>query len=520
VGIIKRQGIKGTLVSYIGIALGYINLMLIYPAVLEKDQIGLIMVMISVSGLFAVFCQLGMSNTAIRFFPMFRDENSGHRGIMALLLLIPVLGFILFLLFWWIFHPLLLAPYEENSPLLTHYSVYLLPLTFFMMGTMLLESWASIFQRITVPRIIREVVLKLLASCIAVLYFWQYISFDQFVLLFIATYALAFVMVIFYILNLGKWFFKPDLKFLNRGLIRQMAIYSLFIILGGVGSGLVTKVDQIMLSEFLGLESVAVYSIAMSIAVVIEIPMRALLQISTPIVAQAIADDDRVTLYNLYRRSSITQLIVGMFIFGCVWINADSLFDIMPKGDAFRAGRYVIFWIGLSKLFDLATSINGVIINNSKYYKVSLYLMGFLALLTIASNRIFIPWLGIVGAALATAISICIYNLLMLGFVYKKFNIQPFGMKTLVLTGVFVMALGVNAYLPDLGLKGFDLKIPVLSQWQWLQGIVYTIIYKTLVFSLIFCGLVWITKISPDLNDTLRNLLNRILRVLGIGKTA
>lgn len=511
-GVIKRQGIKGTLVSYIGIVLGYINLMLIYPAVLEKEQIGLISVMISVSGLFAVFCQLGMSNTAIRFFPQFRDDASGHRGLMVWLMLIPSAGFLLFLVLWFFLHPILLAPYQANSPLLTEYAHWLLPMTFFMMFSMLLESWSSIFQRITMPRIFREVVLKLISTLAVLLYHFGALSFPVFILLFVAGYAISFALLLFYIIHLGRWHWKPDWQFAAPGLLKQMAVYSLFIILGGVGSGLVTKVDQIMLSELSGLADVAVYTIAMSIAVVIEIPMRALLQITTPIVAQAIADNDKNTLNHIYRKSSITQLIAGMFIFGGVWINADLVFDLMPNGDAFRAGKFVIFWIGISKLFDLATSINGVIVNNSKYYRVSLYLMGALAVLTIITNRIFIPLLGIEGAALATAISVFVYNLMMLGFVFRKFEVQPFSLKTLYLLLIFTSALFLNMWIPIPDFSAVSLILP--QNLQSIGNILLQVMFRSLIFILIFALPVLLLKISPDINGALQSMVHRMVKML------
>lgn len=508
-GIIKRQGIKGTLVSYLGILLGYLNMMVIFPVCLEKEQMGLIAVMISAASLFAVFSQLGMSNTAIRFFPYFRDDTAHHKGLMVWLLLIPALGFLVFLMIWMIFREEILAPYQENAPLLVHYANWLIPVTLFMMLSMLLESWASIFQRITTPRIIRELGLKILATLSVLLYWQNLISFDVFILFFSASYLVAFILLVLYIIQLGRWHFVPDWSFINRKMGKEMAIYSLFIILGGVGSSIITRIDQIMISEMVGLDAVAVYTIAMSIAVVIEIPMRAMLQISTPIVAEAVAADNKEMLLNLYRKSTITQLIAGFFLFGGIWINTENIFGIMPKGNEFLEGKYVILWIGLSKLFDMATSINGTIINNSKYYRVSLYLMGFLALIAIGSNRIFIPMYGVEGAALATTISIFIYNVLMLGFVWIKFGIQPFQKNTLYLIMIMLFALGINTMLPALPANLLPTVTALPQKLANLTPVLGDILFRSIIFTLVFCGLTWILKISPDINLTIRDLIIR-----------
>lgn len=509
-GIIKRQGIKGTIVSYFGILIGYLNLMVIYPVFLQKDQIGLISVLIGSASLIAVFCQLGMSNTVIRFFPQFRDDEKDHRGLMVWMLIIPVFGFLLFLGVWLFFREQILQPYLAQSPLLVEQANWLIPISFFMMFSILLESWTSLFQRITTPRIIREVGLKLMATVAVLLYGTQLISFEVFLILFASSYGLASVLLMIYLFQLGRWHLVPDWGFVKPALLKEMAAYSFFIILGGVGSSLITRVDQIMLSEMIGLESVAIYTIAMSMAVVIEIPMRAMLQISAPIVAEAVSKEDKVTLHSLYQKSSITQLIAGGILFGGIWINVENIFAIMPRGQEFLAGKYVIFWIGLSKLFDLATSINGLIINNSKHYRVSLYLMGVLAILAIISNRIFIPDFGVNGAAFATALSLFIYNLLMLGFVWRKFQLQPFQWNTLKLLAIFILAIGFNELIPTVSYTPEIAKSLISKQLQYLIPLGLDVFARSLVFVGLFGGLAWILKISPDMNETIKNLVSRI----------
>ncbi len=514
-GIIKRQGIKGTVVSYLGILIGYLNMMIIFPMFLEKDQIGLISVLIGSASLIAVFSQLGMSNTVIRFFPNFRDDDRNHRGLMVWMLIVPALGYLVFLLLWLFFREAILQPYAEQSPMFVEHANWLLPMSLFMMFSLLLESWSSLFQRITTPRIIRELALKLMATLAVVLYGKGLIDFSVFLILFAASYGIGTVLLSIYLFQLGRWHIKPDWAFMTPLLRREMAVYSFFIILGGVGSSLITRIDQIMLSELVGLESVAIYTIAMSMAVVIEIPMRAMMQISAPIVAEAVAADDRQTLLSLYQKSSITQLIAGGLIFGGVWINVENIFAIMPQGQAFLAGKYVIFWIGLSKLFDLATSINGIIINNSKYYRVSLYLMAVLAVLAIVSNRIFIPDYGVNGAAFATALSLFLYNALMLIFVWVKFRMQPFQWNTFKLLIVFLFSLWVNSLI-----TGLEYNWPVLSGMPAVLvatlPVLFDLILRSAVFFLVFGGLCWGLKISPDLNETIKNLINRALKVLGI----
>ena len=84
--------------------------------------------------------------------------------------------------------------------------------------------------------------------------------------------------------------------------------------------------------------------------------------------------EDRKQLEMLYKKSSITQLIIGGFIFILVWFNIENIFKIIPHGNVYAQGIWVVFFIGLGKIFDMATGINQEIVGSSKYYKIDLFL--------------------------------------------------------------------------------------------------------------------------------------------------
>ena len=78
----------------------------------------------------------------------------------------------------------------------------------------------------------------------------------------------------------------------------------------------------------------------------------------------------------------------------------------MPKGEVYKVGKFVVLFVMLGKLIDMASGANGEIIGLSKYYKFNMYCILFLAVLTVVGNYFLIPALGVTGAALATAISL------------------------------------------------------------------------------------------------------------------
>ena len=112
-----------------------------------------------------------------------------------------------------------------------------------------------------------------------------------------------------------------------------------------------------------------------------------------------------------------------MFLLGGVWLCADALFDLMPKNqEAFRAGKYVILWLGLARVLDMMTGINAEIITYSKYYKFNMISMVSMAVLNISLSFLFLKVynLGILSPALATLAAVSMVNIWRLIFIYQK----------------------------------------------------------------------------------------------------
>ena len=72
-GVIKRQGIKQSLVNYLAVVIGAISTIFIYP--LDTETLGLARFIIDGSMFLAPFLMLGLNGVTIRFFPYFKDEE-------------------------------------------------------------------------------------------------------------------------------------------------------------------------------------------------------------------------------------------------------------------------------------------------------------------------------------------------------------------------------------------------------------------------------------------------------------
>ena len=74
-GVIKRQGIKNTIITYVGIAIGFVSLIFVQPHLLSSSELGLVRILLSFSSFIATVLPLGVSNINVRYFPFFKDES-------------------------------------------------------------------------------------------------------------------------------------------------------------------------------------------------------------------------------------------------------------------------------------------------------------------------------------------------------------------------------------------------------------------------------------------------------------
>ena len=79
-GIVKRDSIAITVLSYVGVVVGYVNKILLFPNFLSEEQVGLTSILVSLAVMYAQFSALGINSTVVKFFPFFRTPDRRHNG--------------------------------------------------------------------------------------------------------------------------------------------------------------------------------------------------------------------------------------------------------------------------------------------------------------------------------------------------------------------------------------------------------------------------------------------------------
>jgi O-antigen/teichoic acid export membrane protein len=471
-------------------AFGAINTVVIYPNVFKDnpEHFGLIQVILAYAIVVCTITTLGIPRTFLRFFPAIK--NKGQLYFLALIT--PLLGFLFASIAYFLFKENLFELLKA-SDLLKDNFFYIILLVFFIGFYDVLTSISRSFLSATTPIFINEVFLKFYSMSVLLLHWFDYISFSTFLQIYLFGYFLKFVILLLIQLINNRLTISFSLKNLK---LKEMLTYGVYVLIGGISIMLVTRIDIMMLGSMLedgtgeGLRQVAFYTVAFFIGNAIMVPGKSIAAISIPLIAKAWEQKNLHNIQTIYSKSSINQLIIGGVFFLCIWLNIDQVFSLLPKN--FQEGKWVVFYIGLSQLFNMATGLNGEIIVNSRYYRYDFITSVFLVFLTIITNFFFIQkYQSIEGAAIATAISVFMFNFIRLIVVKVKMNMQPFSLKTIYTILFLFIQYIILCYLPNSIYPLFD------------------IIWKSLIVFIISIPSILYFDFSEDISSFIKDLKAR-----------
>lgn len=218
--------------------------------------------------------------------------------------------------------------------------------------------------------------------------------------LYFMSLALSIAFSYFLALRSGKLVFrKPDFavipKFLSFGVPQLPASTAQWVL---------TLMDRILITRFLGLEELGLYFIANRVGMVLQFPYG---PYSTIVYTEASKKSDRGEDLRNYKKRALTLYLIGSAIAGIMLylampiylpflLGKDSTHPVMPT-----LVSVIILSIFVSVFFNIS-SIFWSVDNQGK--RIAIY-YGILAAMNIGLNFILIPRLGILGAAVSSAIA-------------------------------------------------------------------------------------------------------------------
>jgi O-antigen/teichoic acid export membrane protein len=490
-GVIQRQSIKNSLVNYLGVAIGAVSVIFIYPLI-AKEDLGAIQFALGTAILFAPIAGFAINMTTVRFFPFFKDDAQKNNGFLFLMSAATFLSTSIFAVVVYAFKAPISDLFQSDKQLFLNTLPYILAFTSLISFGNLFQSYTTLFNRIVVPALFQNLLIKIAQPILVLLFSLGLISFATVYKGMGLALSLMVMGLIGYLIFLKQFNLTPQFKSEKKAYFKEMLDYSAFNIIVVLGGVMAQRIDALLIPPLLGFGALAVFSIPSFIAEAIDVPRKALSSISAPLIAEAIAVNDTEKVRDIYQRSALLQLIIGSFLLVGAWVCADALFDLMPKnGDTYRAGKIIILILGLARVADMASGPNAEILSLSPLYRFNFVSFITLAALNLGLNLLFIKYFywGIMGSALATLIAITVINAWRLLYIYQKMRIQPLQPKMLIVVALAFVAYLAAAFTPSV-------HYPILT--ILLKGLVLTAVYGS--------GIVYF-KVSNDVNDMVRKIV-------------
>ncbi|WP_461450611.1 polysaccharide biosynthesis protein [Mucilaginibacter sp.] len=491
-GVIKQQTIKGTLYSYIGIGIGFISMIIIQPHALTPDEVGLIGILLSFSLLFSQFSVLGFGGT-VRYFPYFRSEEKKHHGYLFLSCIVALVGTVIFVGAIYLFKDQIIGRNQKNAHLFEKYYWYLVPLIIFTVYFNVFDQYARMMYNAISGKILREFTKRIFILITLILIYLKWVSFETFMVLWLIANAVPTLLLLIRLVRDKHFFLNPDFSLLNKEMRTNLITISVWGLMVGSSPLIFESIDDYMLNNKFGLAAAGIYTITFYVAAVISMPARSLYSIATTVIAEAWKTNDMKTIKSVYEKSCINQLVTTLFLFIIIWASIDDLFTYLPE--KYQLGKYVVLFIALGNLIDSATGINGVILSTSKYYRYDGTFYVLLIPVTVGFNLLLIPYYGITGPAIATALTLLIFNVFRYFFILKTCKIQPF-----TISSPIALAIGIAVYFAS------KFIIPQMGNH------IVDIILRSAFITIIYGGAVYFLKLSDDINIVVDNFVSKLKR--------
>ena len=489
-----KQSVLATIFSYVGVIVGYVNLLWLFPYVLSPTQIGLFKTVQDIALLLVPFAQLGIGHGITRFFPRLRGKEF---AFFSFSLIIATVGFFMVASLFFVFKTPIINAFAEKAPEVNNFLIVALLITFFSLFNSLLEAFCRSFLKIAIPSLIRDVFLRVFMAMLVIGYYFSFYSFDFMIWGMGAVYMLAMISIMLYMKR--EKIFKIDFnwKRITLPIKKEFLQYSLITLLGTAGALLIMKIDSIMVSSMIGLDANAIYTIGFSIAVVIEMPRRAISQVAMPVISEMFAKNQLTGINALYKKIAINQLLICLLIFLMIWINIESLYHFVPNRSIYEQGKWVVLLIGLGKLTDVIFSVNGEIIVFSKFYTFNITATLFMSVAVIVFNLVLIPHYGIEGAALASLIAMFFYNFVKFVFIKIKLGFNSFTPNVFLILLAGILSWAVSYYL-----------IPTF------EAVILDILIRSGIVTAVYLLLLHILKAAPETETMVLQKIKQLLSML------
>lgn len=300
-GVVIKQSIRATIHVYVGVVIGFITAVVVFPRIFTPEQVGLLNILTQISLLISQFGIFGLPGVITYYFFHFQNKEKGHNGFPVIITWGTIIGSVISILFLICAKSLILEKY--TNPLFGRHYWQLVTLTTFSIIYINLDCYYKGFYNVVLATFLKETLQRLLLLIAAVFFIFKFCTFDGYVVLYSVAAVIPVVWLMIAIIKDGHFPWKPNWEFLTPSLRKGMLTVGFYNLLTSISSYSNGVVDNIMISSMCGLPKGGIYTTTILFGMLVSIPSRTVRKISLTLMSEAWKEDDQKKVFDLYQKS-------------------------------------------------------------------------------------------------------------------------------------------------------------------------------------------------------------------------
>ena len=418
-----------------------------------------------------VFARLGLDNAAQKFIPIHRtnDDPAKVSGTVLLCLVAPLLAGTVVASALYLGYDLLEALVGTTFHPTTRLFILGIPLIAVMMVGVnatygLKQTKYSVYIRDFGQSIVALVLMATAA--------FVFSDLDLLVIGYLTSIGFGILLAVTFLIREGalRVDLRPDIEY------RRILVFSLPLTLAASIQYIVSWTDVLVLGVFVPSAAVGLYQAAYQTSVLLVVVLQSANSIFPSIAADLYESDQIEQLNNVY--TAVTKWVTYLTVLGLAFVLIYNREILSVFGTNIQSARSALIILAVGQTINSIVGPTGFLLIMTGYERLQLVNNIVAAVLNLFLNITLIQLYGITGAAVATAVSLAVLNLLRLVQVWYILGLQPYSRQywkgASAVTGAVVVLL-IGTMLPVSGLVRLVIAgstaICVFVMLIWLVGI-------------------------------------------------
>lgn len=185
---------------------------------------------------------------------------------------------------------------------------------------------------------------------------------------------------------------------------------------------IMSNTDVIMIGMIMDTSQVGIYSVSARLASLVAVSLAFVNMVLTPYIVEYFFNERRVELQNFISMSVRIVALFAVPVFFLLMIFGKPVLGLF--GDEFKNGYLSLLILIVGQFVNaLSGSVGYVMVMTGKQKQAGI-VFAISAVLNIIMNLILIPFFGIAGAAVATAVSLILWNVTLVVYIKNRLNLN------------------------------------------------------------------------------------------------